>query len=135
MRAGGDVTDDELTKAVFLAELTGTPLRISVPEQRPALPALAGGLAKAPVPVTVESADSLAASLAAVGAGRGAGAARLRVLGEAEQQVVAAAAEAGVSVFDEPICSCGRIELVRWLREKVVARSLHRYGNIVYSRW
>jgi RHH-type proline utilization regulon transcriptional repressor/proline dehydrogenase/delta 1-pyrroline-5-carboxylate dehydrogenase len=135
LRAGGDVTDDELTKAVFLAELTGTPLRISVPEQRPALPALAGGLAKAPVPVTVESADSLAASLAAVGAGRGAGAARLRVLGEAEQQVVAAAAEAGVSVFDEPICSCGRIELVRWLREKVVARSLHRYGNIVYSRW
>jgi RHH-type proline utilization regulon transcriptional repressor/proline dehydrogenase/delta 1-pyrroline-5-carboxylate dehydrogenase len=135
LRASGDVTDDELTKAVFLAELTGTPLRISVPEQRPALAALAGGLAKAPVPVTVESADSLAASLAAVGAGRGAGAARLRVLGEAEQQVVAAAAEAGVSVFDEPICSCGRIELVRWLREKVVARSLHRYGNIVYSRW
>jgi hypothetical protein len=106
-----------------------------VPEQRPALPALAGGLAKAPVPVTVESADSLAASLAAVGAERGTGAARLRVLGEAEQQVLAAAAEAGVSVFDEPVCSCGRIELVRWLREKVVARSLHRYGNIVYSRW
>ena len=135
LRAGGDVADDELTKAVLLAELTGTPLRISVPERRPALPALAGGLAKAPVPVTVESADSLAASLAAVGAERGTGAARLRVLGEAEQQVMAAAAEAGVSVFDEPICSCGRIELVRWLREKVVARSLHRYGNIVYSRW
>jgi len=70
-----------------------------------------------------------------VGAGRGTGAARLRVLGEAEQQVLAAAAEAGVSVFDEPVCSSGRIELVRWLREKVVARSLHRYGNIVYSRW
>jgi len=135
LRAGGDVADDELTKAVFLADLTGTPLRISVPEQRPALPALAGGLAKAPVPVTVESADSLAASLAAVGAGRGTRAARLRLLGEAEQEVLAAAAEAGVSVFDEPICSCGRIELVRWLREKVVTRSLHRYGNIVYSRW
>ena len=69
LRAGGDVADDELTKAVFLAELTGTPLRISVPEQRPALPALAGGLAREPVPVTVESAGSLAASLAAVGAG------------------------------------------------------------------
>ena len=66
-----------------------------MPEQRPALPALAGGLAKAPVAVTVESADSLAASLAAVGAGRGAGAARLRLLGEGEQEVLAAAAEAG----------------------------------------
>jgi hypothetical protein len=129
------VSDDELTKAVFLAELTGTPLRISVPEQRAALPALARGLVKAPVVVTVESADSLAASLAAVGVERGTGAARLRVLGEAEQQVMAAAAEAGISVFDEPLCSCGRIELVRWLREKVVARSLHRYGSIVYSRW
>jgi len=135
LRASGGVADDELTKAVLLAELTGTPLRISLPERRPALPALAGGLAKAPVPVTVESADSLAASLAAAGAERGTGAVRLRVLGEAEQQVVAAAAEAGISVFDEPICSCGRVELVRWLREKVVTRSLHRYGNIVYSRW
>jgi len=37
--------------------------------------------------------------------------------------------------FDEPICSCGRIKLVPWVREKVVTRSLHRYGNIVYSRW
>ncbi len=134
LRAGGDVADDELTKAVFLAEMTGTPLRISVPEPRPALPALAGGFSKEPVPVTVESAGALAASLAAVGAERGMGAARLRLLGQGEQQVLAAAAEAGVSVLDEPVCSCGRIELVRWLREKVVARSLHRYGNIVYSR-
>ncbi len=36
LRAGGDVADDELTKAVLLADLTGTPPRISVPERRPA---------------------------------------------------------------------------------------------------
>ncbi|HMK97664.1 MAG TPA: aldehyde dehydrogenase family protein, partial [Acidimicrobiales bacterium] len=135
LRAGPDVGDDELAKAVFLSDVTGTPLRISLAEKRPALTALETGLAKAPVPVTVESAESLAASLAAVGAERGGGAARLRALGETEPQVLVAAAEAGLSVFDEPICSCGRIELVRWLREKVVTRSLHRYGNTVYSRW
>ena len=135
LRAGPSVPDDELTKAVFLAQLAGTPLRISVPEQRAALPALAGGLTKGPVTVLVESAPSLAASLASVGAERALGAARLRVLGPVEPEVSLAAAEAGLSVLDEPICSSGRIELVRWLREKVVTRSLHRYGNVVYSRW
>jgi hypothetical protein len=25
------------------------------------------------------------------------------------------------------------VELVRWLHEQVVTRSLHRYGNIVYE--
>jgi uncharacterized protein YlbG (UPF0298 family) len=38
-----------------------------------------------------------------------------------------------VTVISEPICSHGRIELVRWLREQVVTRSLHRYGNVVYG--
>jgi RHH-type proline utilization regulon transcriptional repressor/proline dehydrogenase/delta 1-pyrroline-5-carboxylate dehydrogenase len=57
------------------------------------------------------------------------------LLGDESQEVLAAAIQAGLSVLDEPICSCGRIELVRWLREQVVSRSLHRYGNVVYSRW
>ncbi len=35
--------------------------------------------------------------------------------------------------MDDPVCSHGRIELVRWLREQVVTRSLHRYGNVVYG--
>jgi hypothetical protein len=54
-------------------------------------------------------------------------------LGTAEPEVLAAAAENAVTVIDEPICSHGRIELVRWLREQVVTTSLHRYGNVVYS--
>ena len=81
-------------------------------------------------PVTVESDESFAASL---GRRRGSGA-RLRLLGGVEDVVAEAAAEAGLSVLDEPICSCGRVELPRWLREQVLTRSLHRYGNVVYSR-
>jgi RHH-type proline utilization regulon transcriptional repressor/proline dehydrogenase/delta 1-pyrroline-5-carboxylate dehydrogenase len=38
-----------------------------------------------------------------------------------------------MAVFDEPMCSHGRVELARWLREQVVTRSLHRYGNVVYT--
>jgi RHH-type proline utilization regulon transcriptional repressor/proline dehydrogenase/delta 1-pyrroline-5-carboxylate dehydrogenase len=69
----------------------------------------------------------LAASLAATGG------ARLRLLGKAEPEVLAAAAGHGVSVLEEPMCSHGRVELVRWVREQVVTRSLHRYGNVVYA--
>ena len=135
LRAGDDVADGQLAKAVFLAELTRTPLRISMPASQAGLLAALPGLAAGTVPITVETAESLVSSLGDLGAKREKGAARLRVLGEAEPGVLSAAAEAGMSVFDEPICSCGRIELVRWLREKVVTRSLHRYGNVVYERW
>jgi RHH-type transcriptional regulator, proline utilization regulon repressor / proline dehydrogenase / delta 1-pyrroline-5-carboxylate dehydrogenase len=80
--------------------------------------------------LVVESGESFAASL---GRWRGSGA-RLRLLGSVEAVVVEAGAAAGLSLLDEPICSCGRVELPRWLREQVVTRSLHRYGNVVYPR-
>ena len=132
VRAGDDVPDDELVKAVKLGELTGTPVSFSFSRAR------AGMGPDVPVPgrrapdaqVTVESDESFAASL---GRRRGSGA-RLRLLGGVEDVVAEAAAEAGLSVLDEPICSCGRVELPRWLREQVLTRSLHRYGNVVYSR-
>ena len=128
IRAGVNVPDDELRKAVELSELTGTPVSFSVPRARPPIGAGAEGTGEEMV---VESGESFAASLARR---RGSGA-RLRLLGEVEPVAVQAGAEAGLSLLDEPICSCGRIELPRWLREQVLTRSLHRYGNVVYSRW
>jgi RHH-type proline utilization regulon transcriptional repressor/proline dehydrogenase/delta 1-pyrroline-5-carboxylate dehydrogenase len=107
VRASADVPEDELEKARRAAALTGTPLSVSRPGSESA-EALAGRL--------VDHPD-----------------ARLRLLGAPEPEVLAAAAEHGVTVLDEPICSHGRIELVRWLREQVVSRSLHRYGNVVYA--
>jgi RHH-type proline utilization regulon transcriptional repressor/proline dehydrogenase/delta 1-pyrroline-5-carboxylate dehydrogenase len=171
VRASAGVADDELAKAAFLSELTGTPVRFSLAEP-PRRARLGDGLLDNAY-ICVESDESFAAWVAgeaseqqgiegpakppahgiAVKTAAGidnqmAGArqrgaqqrstlppARLRLLGETSPAVLAAAAKAGYSVLDEPICSCGRIELVRWLQEQVVTRSLHRYGNIVYSRW
>ncbi len=130
VRAGEGASEEELRKAVALSRLTSTPVRFSLSR---AYPGLSGA------PRVVESDESFAASLASLaggpeGPGPPGGVPRLRLLGEVEPAVLAAAAEAGVSVLDEPICSCGRIELVRWLREQVVTRSLHRYGDVVYER-
>jgi RHH-type proline utilization regulon transcriptional repressor/proline dehydrogenase/delta 1-pyrroline-5-carboxylate dehydrogenase len=124
VRAGPGTSEDELRKAVALVGLTRTPLRISAAAQ----PA-----ERLSVPLAVESAESFARSLTQqAGTFDGAEGARLRLLGQAELEVVIAAAAAGMTVLDEPICSHGRIEVVRWLREQAVSRSLHRYGNVVY---
>ena len=124
VRITEDGTDEEVARALGAAAVTGTPVRISSarPRSRP--------LSANRVPMAVESVESFAASLRATGGGAGV---RLRLLGKAEPDVLVAAAENAVTVLDEPICSHGRVELVRWLREQVVTRSLHRYGNVVYQ--
>jgi RHH-type proline utilization regulon transcriptional repressor/proline dehydrogenase/delta 1-pyrroline-5-carboxylate dehydrogenase len=124
VRAGPGATGEELAKALALSELTGTPVRFSLTEK--------GQVLNDGAPALVESDESFAAGLAGAS---GAGPQRLRLLGACSPAVYGAAADAGLCVLDEPICSCGRVELVRWLREQVVTRSLHRYGNIVYKRW
>ncbi len=124
VRAAGDVEESQLEKALAASLVTGTPVRFSVAARRAVL-------ARRGAETVVESEEAFTAGL---GAGGGAGG-RLRLLGAAGPSVYGAAAEAGLSVLDEPMCSCGRIELVRWLREQAVTRSLHRYGNIVYARW
>jgi RHH-type proline utilization regulon transcriptional repressor/proline dehydrogenase/delta 1-pyrroline-5-carboxylate dehydrogenase len=121
VRVTDEVSDDEVAKALWAAEVTGTPVRLSSPRGR-----VLGRTVSDP-PLTIESAGSLAASLGAVNG------ARLRLLGTSEPEVLIAAAEQVVTVLDEPVCSHGRVELVRWLREQVVTRSLHRYGNVVYQ--
>jgi len=121
VRVTEDGSDDEVAKALRAAAVTGTPVRVSSPRPRPQWRRQPG------VTLTVESAEALGASLA-----DGPGS-RLRLLGPGEPEVLAAAADHAVTVVDEPMCSHGRVELVRWLREQVVTRSLHRYGNVVYT--
>jgi RHH-type proline utilization regulon transcriptional repressor/proline dehydrogenase/delta 1-pyrroline-5-carboxylate dehydrogenase len=121
VRVSGDGSDDEVAKALAAAEVTGTPVRVS--SERP----LGPWREKPESPLTVESGESFAASLAESPG------ARLRLLGPAEPEVLVAAADLAMAVFDEPMCSHGRVELARWLREQVVTRSLHRYGNVVYT--
>jgi RHH-type proline utilization regulon transcriptional repressor/proline dehydrogenase/delta 1-pyrroline-5-carboxylate dehydrogenase len=121
VRITDDCPEEEMAKALAAATLTGTPVKVSSSGPRPGW-RLPSGTA-----VAVESGEALAASLASSVGGR------LRLLGKAEPEVLAGAAAHVVNVLDEPICSHGRVELVRWLHEQVVTRSLHRYGNIVYE--
>lgn len=120
VRLGPHAMPGSIERAAAVAAVVGTPLSFSspVPIDPPA------GFS-----VTTESPEELASRLRAGYPGR------LRLLGEAEAGVFEAAAEGGVSVLDEPICAEGRLELVRWLREQVISRSLHRYGNVVYPRF
>ena len=56
---------------------------------------------------------------------------RLRVPYGASDEVLRAAHEAGVVVDDQPITGDGRVELLRWLREQAISRTLHRFGNLL----
>ncbi|MGH9045727.1 MAG: aldehyde dehydrogenase family protein, partial [Acidimicrobiales bacterium] len=124
LRAVPDVADDQIAKAVAAATITGTPLLVSSMRPRRGLTAT---LARAGCSMEVETAGSFASRIA------GAHGSRLRLLGPPEPEVVGAASKEGLSVWDEPVCSHGRIELVRWVREQSVSRSVHRYGTIVYE--
>ncbi len=114
VRAGDGVADDELRKVVELSGLTGTPVSFSFPRTRPGFGRGTGVAVECAV--VVESGESFAASLERRRASGG----RLRLLGEVEDVVVEAGAAAGLSLLDEPVCSCGRVELPRWLREQVL---------------
>jgi RHH-type proline utilization regulon transcriptional repressor/proline dehydrogenase/delta 1-pyrroline-5-carboxylate dehydrogenase len=105
LRMGPGAGDEQLGRAQLAAGITGTPLRVSSPRDEPA---------------------DVAVTEAAAGGWR------IRVVGDPEPALLAAAAEAGVAVLQAPLLACGRVELPRWLREKITTRSRHRYGNVVY---
>jgi RHH-type proline utilization regulon transcriptional repressor/proline dehydrogenase/delta 1-pyrroline-5-carboxylate dehydrogenase len=74
------------------------------------------------IPVVTESADELALRLA------GLPGTRVRLLGD----------EAGLRVLEPPVhvdarppVLLGRVELLRYLREQTVSRTLHRFGSVV----
>jgi len=74
------------------------------------------------IPVVAESADELASRL------EGLPEARIRLLGdEAGLRVL----EPAVHVDARPPVLLGRIELLRYLREQTLSRTLHRFGSVV----
>ena len=56
---------------------------------------------------------------------------RLRVPHGAPADVLHAAHAAGVVVDDQPLTGDGRVELLRWLREQAISRTMHRFGNVL----
>ncbi|NNF52946.1 MAG: bifunctional proline dehydrogenase/L-glutamate gamma-semialdehyde dehydrogenase [Acidimicrobiales bacterium] len=60
-----------------------------------------------------------------------AGIERVRVLGSVPVAFRVAATAAGVHLADDPVTTDGRIELLHYLREQAISRTLHRYGNLL----
>ena len=60
-----------------------------------------------------------------------AGIERIRVVGGLEPELRDRAAGHGIHVDDSPVTTSGRRELLCFLREQSVSRTLHRYGNLV----
>lgn len=58
---------------------------------------------------------------------------RVRVIGETETELAKTASGIGVHVADVPVVMNGRYELLHYLREQSVSRTLHRFGNLATS--
>jgi RHH-type proline utilization regulon transcriptional repressor/proline dehydrogenase/delta 1-pyrroline-5-carboxylate dehydrogenase len=56
---------------------------------------------------------------------------RVRVVGAVEPEVRAVADELGIHVAADPVTASGRIELLHYLREQSISRTMHRYGNVL----
>ena len=56
---------------------------------------------------------------------------RLRVVTSVDDDVLAAAHSTGVTIDDSPVAGIGRIDLLRFLREQAISRSMHRYGRLI----
>jgi RHH-type proline utilization regulon transcriptional repressor/proline dehydrogenase/delta 1-pyrroline-5-carboxylate dehydrogenase len=56
---------------------------------------------------------------------------RLRVLTEVSDDVRRAAQTAGVTIDDSPVTGLGRLDLLRFLKEQSISRTMHRYGRLI----
>ncbi|HUR78563.1 MAG TPA: bifunctional proline dehydrogenase/L-glutamate gamma-semialdehyde dehydrogenase [Acidimicrobiales bacterium] len=56
--------------------------------------------------------------------------AKVRVLGAVSDAVYQACDEHGIPIDDAPVVRAGRVELLRWVREQSISRTMHRYGNV-----
>jgi RHH-type proline utilization regulon transcriptional repressor/proline dehydrogenase/delta 1-pyrroline-5-carboxylate dehydrogenase len=119
---GADATSFGLARTVVAAVGAGAGPGLVV-SLHPAVAAsgVAGG-ARPGVEVVTEKADELVARL------RGSTGARVRLLGSEPEL---AELEPAVHVDARPPVLLGRVELLRYLREQLVSRTLHRYGNVV----
>jgi len=77
--------------------------------------------------------DSLEESAAGFAARvSGLGVTRIRVVGgPVHEELRRAATAAEIHLADQPVTANGRIELLHYLREQAVSRTLHRYGNLL----
>jgi RHH-type proline utilization regulon transcriptional repressor/proline dehydrogenase/delta 1-pyrroline-5-carboxylate dehydrogenase len=114
IRAEGDGSDRQLLRVVLASLRSGTPTAISVESPR-AVRASA----------RVESAAELANRLDHQ---RGT---RIRHVGAPHPALRQAAIDAEVDIIDAAPVASGRIELLPFLREQAISRTMHRFGELI----
>ena len=77
-----------------------------------------------PVEVIVESADLFQSGLIDHRFGR------IRQLGETTSDLRTVAWRTEVDIADAPVTAVGRVELLHYVREQAISRTMHRFGNI-----
>ncbi len=75
--------------------------------------------------VATESADEFADRLSRLGVER------VRIVGDVESQLNEPARQAGIHLAAAPVVADGRVELLHYVREQAVSRTLHRFGNLI----
>ena len=105
VRVGPDATKAELDRVLAAAAVCGVATSVSLAVEEPD--------------------EAFAERLSAIGVQR------VRALGTVSDAIRVAAAKAHVHVADGPVIANGRIELLHFLREQAISRTLHRFGNLV----
>jgi RHH-type proline utilization regulon transcriptional repressor/proline dehydrogenase/delta 1-pyrroline-5-carboxylate dehydrogenase len=82
-------------------------------------------LGELPVQVVVETEQELMARLSDLRFGR------VRHVGDPSDDFHSAAWQAEVDVDDAPVTAAGRVELIHYVREQAISRTMHRFGNIL----
>ncbi len=129
VRVADDARQVEVQRVLSAAIRTGSKVRLSTH-----LP-LTGGQAQLPCVVTcvVESDEEFHRRLARptfFNAGQGMDRIRrIRVVGRDPELRGLLGGDASVAVYDQPVTTSGRLEMLPFLREQAVSITAHRYGN------
>ena len=122
VRAGAGATPAEVGRVLLGAELTGTPVQVSIdPSVAPELQA--GCFARA-----VDAVETRESFVTRVRAGTVAG--RVRVMGDEAVALPAELAVHDVTVLATPVLATGRRELLTLVREQAISQTLHRFGHL-----
>lgn len=119
VRLAEDASEEDVARAVSAAVIARVRVELSAARPFEWLGRYRGGWT-----VVIERADELAKRLSRTLWER------VRVIGTVESEVVAAGNLAGVYCEAAPVSACGRLELLRYLREQTLSVDYHRFGNL-----
>ncbi len=126
VRAGAGARARDVARVLLAAARAGVPVELSA---APGADHVDGVLiAAAGLPGVAVRREDDAAVAARVRAG--APGERLRALGEVDEHLLVAAAQAGATVLDAAPLAAGARELLTVVREQAVSRTLHRFGHL-----